>query len=40
MYLAIHKEVGFVRVKSYPQGQLDEEVLSLNRTKNTFTKLV
>lgn len=40
LYLAVHKEVGFVRVKSYPAGQLDEEVLTLNRTKNTFTKLV
>lgn len=36
----MHKEHGFIRIKAYPAGQIDEELLNLNKTKNTFTKLL
>jgi hypothetical protein len=32
--------MGFVRIKSYNAGQINEEILNLSRTKNTFTKLI
>ena len=37
---AVHKEIGFCRVKVYDSGKIDENVLELNKTKNTFTKVI
>lgn len=36
----MHREHGFVRIKAYAAGQVDEDVLALNKTKNTFTKVL
>ena len=36
----MHKEIGFAKVKSYPVGRIDQEMLSLNQTKTTFTKVI
>lgn len=40
LLLAVHKEAGFVRVKLLASGKLDPQVLNLNKTKNTFTRVL
>ena len=40
VYLAVHRDNGFVRVKVYNNGKIDENVIELNKTKNNFTRLL
>lgn len=39
-YLAISKDHGFVRVKVYEIGKISPNLLQLNKTKTTFTKML
>ena len=38
--MAVHKDHGFVRIKSFEQGNVPENVLELNKSKSSFTRLV
>lgn len=38
-YFAVHSEYGFIRVKVYDQGKISPNLLQLNKTKNSFTKI-
>ena len=40
LFFGVHREHGFIRIKAYPAGVIDEDLLALNRSKNTFTKLL
>lgn len=40
VYLAVSSEYGFVRVKVYDQGRISPNLLQLNKTNNTFTKVL
>jgi hypothetical protein len=40
VYLGIQKEIGFARIKGFSQGRIDEDILDLNKTKSTFTRVV
>ncbi len=39
-FLAVSNEYGFVRVKVYEQGKISPNLLALNKTKSTFTKVL
>jgi hypothetical protein len=39
-YLAVSKEYGFVRAKVYELGKISPNLLQLNKTKTTFTKVL
>lgn len=38
--MGVHQEHGFVRIKVYNNGKIDENILELNKTKNNFTRLI
>lgn len=40
IYLAISPTHGFIRVKIYPVGKLNPAIISLNKSKRTFTKMI
>lgn len=33
-------EYGFIRVKIYDKGKLDAQLVALNKTKRSFTKMI
>ena len=40
VYMAMSKDYGIIRVKIYDQGKVSPNLLQLNRTKNTFTRVL
>ena len=40
VYFAVHKEIGFSRVKVFEEGAFDQDILNLNKTKTSFTRVV
>ena len=40
MIFALHKEHGFVRIKVFPSGHIDKNILALNQHKSTFTRVL
>ena len=40
VYFAMSSEHGFVKVKQYDSGKIDQGILGLNKTKKTFTKIL
>ena len=40
LYLAVSDEYGFIRVKIYDKGKLDAQLVALNKTKRSFTKMI
>lgn len=38
-YLAVHAEYGFIRAKVYDQGKISPNLLQMNKTKNSFSKI-
>lgn len=38
--LAVHKDHGFVKIKTFETGNISDNILDLNKTKTNFTRVL